>query len=74
MKIYSRKFIMMLITYILISIAFYFGKISQLYFCGSLLAISLFYFAFNVWEKQIVNVTLDDLHKIKELLINLKKG
>ena len=60
-KLLSRKFWLMLITYIVFIVLFTFGKIPVNWFCGSLLAISAFYFIANVWEKQINTLTIEQI-------------
>jgi len=51
----------MMITYIVFVIFFMFGKLPVNWFCGSLLAISGFYFIANVWEKQINTLTIEQI-------------
>ena len=60
-KLLSRKFWLLMITYIIIIIFFAIGKIPVNWFCGSLLAISAFYFIANVWEKQISTLTTEQI-------------
>ena len=60
-KLLSRKFWLMMITYIVFVIFFIFGKLPVNWFCGSLLAISAFYFIANVWEKQINTLTIEQI-------------
>jgi hypothetical protein len=54
-KFFSRKFILLLVTYAAFVIFFAFGMLSEKWFCGSLLALSLFYYLANVWQKAIEN-------------------
>jgi len=60
-KLLSRKFWMLMLTYVIIIIFFAIGKIPVNWFCGSLLAISAFYFIANVWEKQISTLTTEQI-------------
>jgi len=60
-KLLSRKFWLLMITYVVIIIFFAIGKIPVNWFCGSLLAISAFYFIANVWEKQISTLTTEQI-------------
>ena len=60
-KLLSRKFWLLMITYVVIVIFFAIGKIPVNWFCGSLLAISAFYFIANVWEKQISTLTTEQI-------------
>ena len=60
-KLLSRKFWLLMITYIVIIIFFAIGKIPVNWFCGSLLAISAFYFIANVWQKQISTLTPEQI-------------
>jgi len=60
-KLLSRKFWLLMITYIIIIIFFAIGKIPVNWFCGSLLAISAFYFIANVWQKQISTLTTEQI-------------
>ena len=54
-KFFSRKFILLLVTYLAFVLFFAFGMLSEKWFCGSLLGISLFYYLANVWQKAIEN-------------------
>ena len=60
-KLLSRKFWMLMLTYVIIIIFFAIGKIPVNWFCGSLLSISAFYFIANVWEKQITTLTTEQI-------------
>ena len=60
-KLLSRKFWLLMITYVVIIIFFAIGKIPVNWFCGSLLAISAFYFIANVWQKQISTLTTEQI-------------
>lgn len=60
-KLLSRKFWLLMITYVVIIAFFAIGKIPVNWFCGSLLAISAFYFIANVWEKQISTLTPEQI-------------
>jgi len=55
MKIYSRKFILLAVTFVTFVVFFALGMLSEKWFCGSLLGISLFYYLANVWQKAIEN-------------------
>ena len=57
MKIYSRKFILLAVTFVTFVVFFALGMLSEKWFCGSLLGISLFYYLANVWQKAIENYT-----------------
>ena len=54
-KFFSRKFLLLLVTYAAFIIFFAFGMLSEKWFCGTLLALSLFYYLANVWQKAIEN-------------------
>jgi len=56
-KIYSRKFILLAVTFVTFVVFFALGMLSEKWFCGSLLGISLFYYLANVWQKAIENYT-----------------
>ncbi len=56
-KFFSRKFILLLVTYLAFVLFFAFGMLSEKWFCGSLLALSMFYYLANVWQKAIENYT-----------------
>lgn len=60
-KLLSRKFWLLLLTYLVFIIFFTLGKIPVNWFCGSLLACSLFYFIANVWQKQISTLTAEQI-------------
>ena len=60
-KLLSRKFWLMMITYVVFIGFFALGKLPVNWFCGSLLAISAFYFIANVWEKQINTLTIEQI-------------
>lgn len=63
-KLLSRKFWLMMITYVVFIGLFALGKLPVNWFCGSLLAISAFYFIANVWQKQISTLTIDQIIEI----------
>lgn len=52
-KILSRKFLLLFATYVAFVVFFALGMLSEKWFCGSLLAMSLFYYVTNVWQKKI---------------------
>lgn len=54
-KLLSRKFWLLIATYIAFVVFFALGMLSEKWFCGSLLAMSLFYYLANVWQKAIEN-------------------
>jgi hypothetical protein len=54
-KLLSRKFWLLIATYIAFVVFFALGMLSEKWFCGSLLALSLFYYLTNVWQKAIEN-------------------
>lgn len=56
-KLLSRKFWLLIATYIAFVVFFALGMLSEKWFCGSLLALSLFYYLANVWQKAIENYT-----------------
>lgn len=58
-KLLSRKFCLLLITYAVFIVFFALGYIGERWFCGSLLAMSFFYYIANVWQKAIENYTPD---------------
>lgn len=58
-KILSRKFLLLFATYIAFVVFFALGMLSERWFCGSLLAMSLFYFVTNVWQKSITEFEPD---------------
>lgn len=69
MKLYSRKFILLLITYAVISVAFFCGMLKENLFVIALLSMAVFYYFANVWQKQIESITKEDILEIKEYLL-----
>ncbi len=72
-KFLSRKFILLFITYLAFVGFFAFGMLSEKWFCGSLLALSLFYYLANVWQKAIENY-VPDLDAIIDSIITSAKS
>ena len=62
-KLLSRKFVLLLLTYIAFIVFFALGRLGEKWFCIGMLAMSLFYYLANVWQKAIENYTpnLDDI-------------
>jgi small-conductance mechanosensitive channel len=69
MKLYSRKFILLLITYAVISVAFFCGMLTEKLFVIALLSMAVFYYFANVWQKQIESITKEDILEIKEYIL-----
>lgn len=56
-KLLSRKFWLLIASYVAFIVFFSLGMLTEKWFCGSLLAISLFYYLANVWQKAIETYT-----------------
>ncbi len=52
-KMFGRKFLLLFATYAALVVFFALGRLSDAWFCGSMLAMSLFYYIANVWQKKI---------------------
>ena len=68
-KLFSRKFWLLIATYIAFVAFFAFGMLSEKWFCGSLLAMSLFYYLTNVWQKAIETYQ-PDLDAIVDMILD----
>lgn len=71
--IFSRKFLLVTATYIAFVVFFAMGKLSEAWFCGSLLGLSFFYYLANVWQKSIENYEPDIGAIVEALLPSVTK-
>lgn len=71
-KLLSRKFWLLAITYIVFITFFAIGKLPVNWFCLSMLGMTAFYYIANVLQKQLENLTIDQIIEIVDSYLDRK--
>lgn len=71
-KLLSRKFWLLAITYIVFITLFALGKLPVNWFCLSMLGMTAFYYIANVLQKQLENLTIDQIIEIVDSYLDRK--